>query len=418
MVDRHVDHMMRNGLAVQAQHEQLPAFYWLPKLHKTPYGTRFIAASNKCTTKQLSTLLTSCFKSILAHFKQYCGGIYKHTGVNCFWIVENSVEVLKKLHNINETSRAKYFDSYDFATLYTNIPHDALKNNVRSLVREAFKVRGAKYLIVDTHGKAHWSQTPAESVSCVSVDKSVLVEWTDYLIDNVYIRVGNKVYRQTIGIPMGTDCAPQLANMFLFYYEYTYMKGLMGKDMYMARRFNNTVRYIDDLLTLNNLKFEDEIPAIYPPELKLKRTTESEDNLSYLDLSIKICSGKYVTEVYDKRDSFQFNIVNYPYMCSNIPVKPTYGVYVSQLVRMSRICDTFSTFVSRHYLLTERLLKQGFWYSKLCTYFKKFARRHAVLFEKYGVSVRGHIQQGICLPLNARNDLVKNVTTRVRGVCA
>ena len=72
-------------------------------------------------------------------------------------------------------------------------------------------------------------------------------------------------------------------------------------------------------------------------------------------------------------------------MCSNSPAKPTYGVYVSQLVRMSRICDTFSTFVSRHSLLTDRLIKQGFWYSKLCTYFKKFARGYAVLFKMYGV---------------------------------
>ena len=69
--------------------------------------------------------------------------------------------------------------------MYTNIPHDALKTNVRNLVREAFKVRGAKYLVLDTHGKAHWSQTPSSSVSCVSIDKSKLVEWTEYLIDNV-----------------------------------------------------------------------------------------------------------------------------------------------------------------------------------------------------------------------------------------
>ena len=65
---------------------------------------------------------------------------------------------------------------------------------MRRLVREVSKVRGAKYLIVDTHGKAHWSKTAAESVSCVSVDKSVLVEWTDYLLDDVDIRVGSKVY--------------------------------------------------------------------------------------------------------------------------------------------------------------------------------------------------------------------------------
>ena len=62
--------MVKNGVDVSPEQEELPSFYWLPKLHKTPYGTRFIAASNKCITKQLSSLLTSCFKTILIHYKK------------------------------------------------------------------------------------------------------------------------------------------------------------------------------------------------------------------------------------------------------------------------------------------------------------------------------------------------------------
>ena len=69
--------------------------------------------------------------------------------------------------------------------------------------------------------------------------------------------------------------------------------------------------------------------------------------MSYLDISISICGGKYVTEVYDKRDDFNFHIVNFPYMCSNIPAKPTYGVYISQLIRICRICDNYSSFLLR-----------------------------------------------------------------------
>ena len=205
------------------------------------------------------------------------------------------------------------------------------------------------------------------------------MEWTEYLIDNVYIKVGNNVYCQTIGIPMGTDCAPQLANLFLFHYEYSYMKNLVCDNLCMAKWFSDTVRYIDDLLTLNNSNFEEEIPNIYPPELTLKRTSESDTNLSYLDISISICSSIYVTEVYDKRDAFNFDIVNFPYMSSNIPANPTYGVYISQLIKISRICDTLQSFIIRHRLLTERLIGQGFWYSKLCKCFKKFFRRQCIV---------------------------------------
>ena len=87
---------------------------------------------------------------------------------------------------------------------------------------EVYKVRGAKYLIIDAHGKAHWSESPSSVTACLNIDKSKLVEWTEYLRDNVYIKVGNKVFRQMVGIPM--------ENLFLFNYEYTFMKNLM-RDM-------------------------------------------------------------------------------------------------------------------------------------------------------------------------------------------
>ena len=98
----------------------------------------------------------------------------------------------------------------------------------------------------------------------------------EYLIDNIYIVVGNRVFQQHIGIPMGTDCAPLLANLYLFYYEYNYMKNLMKLDYGKALKCNFTARYIDDLLSLNNTLFINEIPSIYPLELVLNRTSESD----------------------------------------------------------------------------------------------------------------------------------------------
>ena len=121
------------------------------------------------------------------------------------------------------------------------------------------------------------------------------------------------------------------------------MRSLLKTNLCLDKRFTDTVRYIGDLLTLSNNKFNSEMSNIYPPELTLKLTTESDSTLSYLDVSISICHGKFVTEVYDKRDNFNFNIVNYPFMCSNIPASPTYGLYILQLIRINRICDNFNT---------------------------------------------------------------------------
>ena len=149
-----------------------------------------------------------------------------------------------------------------------------------------------------------------------------------------------------------------IANLFLFYYEYKYMKNLIKNNIILAKKFNNTMRYIDDLLKLNNTQFDTAIQDIYPQELQLKKTTESATALSYLDVFITIDNGRYSTAVFDKRDSFTFNIVNFPHLNSNIPSKPAYGVYISQLVRIGRICSNFVQFKLRHYTLTQKLMKQ------------------------------------------------------------
>ena len=103
----------------------------------------------------------------------------------------------------------------------------------------------------------------------------MLVAYVEYLIDNIYVSIGNKVYRQCIGIPMGMDCTPLVANVFPFYYEHKYMRNLIRSNLMLAKRFSNTMRYIDDLLTLNNASFHSAIDDIYTVELKLKKTSES-----------------------------------------------------------------------------------------------------------------------------------------------
>ena len=75
VVAEHLSFMANKNIVVVPELRSLPSFYWLPKLHKQPYGARFIAVSNKCTTKPLSKLLTSCLSTISCHLKQYCSGV-------------------------------------------------------------------------------------------------------------------------------------------------------------------------------------------------------------------------------------------------------------------------------------------------------------------------------------------------------
>ena len=83
--------------------------------------------------------------------------------------------------------------------------------------------------------------------------------------------------------------------------------------------------------------------------------------------------------MYDKRDNFKFKIVNFPFLNSNIPTNPAYGVYMSQLVGIGRMCSDYSSFVQRHYMITSKLVNQGFWYCQLCRIFKRFYKRYPLL---------------------------------------
>jgi hypothetical protein len=83
---------------------------------------------------------------------------------------------------------------------------------------------------------------------------------------------------------------------------------------------------------------------VYPPELEIKETTDTASSTSILDTYLEFDdSGQLSTNIYDKRDDFNFKIINFPNMCSNIPASPAYGVYLSQLIRyigMSTTCRT------------------------------------------------------------------------------
>ena len=99
-----------------------------------------------------------------------------------------------------------------FSTLYTSIPHTSLKEALTSLIKEAYKVRDNISLVVDTKGTAFWT---ARAASKHNITEEKLIKLVEYLIDNIYVSIGNRVYRQCVGIPMGTDCAPLLANLTL-----------------------------------------------------------------------------------------------------------------------------------------------------------------------------------------------------------
>ena len=98
----------------------------------------------------------------------------------------------------------------------------------------------------------------------------------------------------------------------------------------IAGSFNLCCRYIDDLIVFNNKKFGNYLKEIYPSQLTVEKANTSDDLANYLDLTFSIgSSNRLYTKLFDKRDDFAFHIVNFPFLSSNIPSGPSYGVYIS-----------------------------------------------------------------------------------------
>ena len=113
-----------------------------------------------------------------------------------------------------------------------------------------------------------------------------------YLLDDIFIRFGSKLYRQIVGIPMGTNCAPLVADLFLFFYERDFMLSLSDNNQAeIIKAFNSTSRYLDDLLNIDNIYFEQMVGQIYPTELQLNKANSSDTEAPFLDLNLSIRNG-------------------------------------------------------------------------------------------------------------------------------
>ena len=126
--------------------------------------------------------------------------------------------------------------------------------------------------------------------------------------------------------------------------------------------FNTTSRYLDDILNINNVYFDNMVSQIYPSELHLIKANASDTEAACLDLHLSISNDIVSTIIYDKRDDFDFGIVNFPFLDGDVPRSTS---YISQLIRFASASSYVADFNTRNKLLTQKLLKQGYRYHKL-----------------------------------------------------
>ena len=241
--------------------------------------------------------------------------------------------------------------------------------------------RRYKFLVLGREGP-HFVKEHSDSKNKYTEDD--IVYMLEFLVDNIFVVFGEKVFQQIVGIPMGTNCAPLLADIFLYSYEAEFIQSMLstGKKK-LASQFNFTYRYIDDVLSINNPDFENYLGQMYPAEFEIKDTTESNTSASCLDLLLSIESdGQLQTSLYDKRDDFNFHITNFPFLSSNIPSSPAYGVFISQLIRYARVCSSYECFILRAARLSSKLLRQGYVMERLKSSLRKFYGRYGDLIKQ------------------------------------
>ena len=124
------------------------------------------------------------------------------------------------------------------------------------------------------------------------------------------------------------------------------------KQAEIIEAFTFTSRYLDDLLNIDNPYFEGMVNRIYPPELQLNKANTSDTEAPFLDLHLSNSNGFVSSKIYDKRDDFDFDIVNFPFLDGDVPRSTSYGVYISQLIRFARVSSHVVDFNARNKSLT------------------------------------------------------------------
>ena len=169
----------------------------------------------------------------------------------------------------------------------------------------------------------------------------------EFLVDKIFVVFGGKVFQQIVSIPIDTNYAPLLDDIFLYSYDAKFIQSLPPAwKKQLSSQFNFTYRYIDGVLWINYPDFESYLRQMYPAEIEIKDTTETKFSVSYLILLLSIGrDGQLRTSLFDKRDHLIFHITNLIFLSSNIPSSPAYGVFILQLIRCAGACSSIECLI-------------------------------------------------------------------------
>jgi len=301
----------------------------------------------KGSTTLASTKLSKYLRDVMKILELKDQAYYTMSGYRRYWIKLDGNTVFQDIKSNIALYRNKHPRTHDFTTMYTQLDHNRIRNNVLAAVNEAIEFKNR---IANQHD--HRLPTlPAYLV---------IQNHVNFIVDNSYIQNNDLLIHQTMGLPMGTNSAPESANLTLYYDEARYMDSLIERanngdleTKALAKNLSFTSRFIDDMLTWNCLP---------PPEniYNLHYTDQTNEDGSVYFLGATIAhhplTGNIYISVYDKSALWNFPVIKYPHADSNVPPHQIQGVIFSQLLSYRRICSTIHAFKKATTALIEHLL--------------------------------------------------------------
>ena len=253
---------------------------------------------------------------------------YNKTGIRKCWFIHSIEEVFLEVKKNKEFLKGRRPRTFDFKTMYTCLPHPKIKYNVKIAVEEAWT-----YLKDDVAQDGRRTQASFQNLKSVNQ----IMDLVNFIVDNMFLLAGDDtIRRQIIGLPMGTNCAPELANLTLYVDESIFIEEtIKNKGTQAACRYSLTFRLIDDILS-----WDDEPPSTDIYGLEWLETTSKDQSVTFLGGKMRILDGRLDISIFDKAAEWDFFVIRYPHFISNVPYHQPSGVFQGQLSHYRVVCNS------------------------------------------------------------------------------
>jgi len=275
----------------------IPYIYPIFKCHKN--NSRGVTAAYNVLTSPISKILHTALKLMLNTQQQHNNTRYLLKGINTTWRIDNSTDLINKLHNLNKNTKhtPNTVQTYDIEGFYDNIDISEMEKIIKTFVPKMFKITNKKYIIIKNKNRsAYWSHK-IDDFNITLTEESIIALQT-WQLNNATIMYNNKIYKQIKGIAQGTNQSPDLADIILNHYEEQFIKHHHKNNNHqILSAFENTYRKMDDILCINNpitnkWIYQDETNphGIYPKKYFTLTTEENQPQptTNYLDTTIFI----------------------------------------------------------------------------------------------------------------------------------